>query len=186
MPENLDIKFLKAYSCGWLTLDRSYKIGNIMNYNSKSENKVIKRKRLVPRRYRRITAKEQGVSEGFKSSIPQSLIKNLINNQTQDLPELNQFISDLEPLLKSTDLLVKSSANMNKKDWGWGDLLLFVLASANFGLRAYKTTDDFTKLVEAVKNPKPAPTPMDARLFFQLQVPAFALLNNQKLGVDNW
>jgi hypothetical protein len=74
---------------------------------------------------------------------------------------------------------------MNKEDWSWGDLLLFVFASANFGLKAYKTADDFTKLVEAVKNPKPAPTPIEAWLLFQFQVPAFALLNNQKFGVNN-
>lgn len=156
-----------------------------MNYKTNSKNIVVKRKRTVSRRYRRVTAKAQGAGEGFKSLVPQSIIKNLMNSQTEDLPELNQFIDDLEPLLKSTDLLVKSSANMNKKEWGWGDLLLFVLASANFGLRAYKTTDDFTKLVQAVKNPQPAPTPIDARLFSQLQMPTFALLNNQKLGVNN-
>ncbi|MBD3557533.1 hypothetical protein H6S82_01450 [Planktothrix sp. FACHB-1355] len=99
-----------------------------------------------------------------------------------DLPEFNNFIAGIKPLINSADLLVKSSANMNKKNWGWGDLFVFGLTFLNFSCRAVKTADDFNHLIEAVKNPKPLPTPIDARFLLQLQNPALALLNNQQLN----
>lgn len=99
-----------------------------------------------------------------------------------ELPEFNNFIAGIKPLINSADLLVKSSADMNKKNWGWGDLFVFGLTFLNFSCRAVKTADDFNHLIEAVNNPKPLPTAIDVRFLLHLQNPAFVLLNDQQLS----
>lgn len=102
-----------------------------------------------------------------------------------ELPEFNNFVAGIKPLISSADLLVKSSANMNKKNWGWGDLFVFGLTFLNFSCRVVKTADDFNHLTEAVKNPKPIPTAIDVRFLLQLQNPTFTLLNGQQLNFSS-
>jgi hypothetical protein len=114
----------------------------------------------------------------------QPILQTSLNNTIQFLPELNNFIDGLKPLSKSVDLLIKADANMDKKNWGLGDLCLFGFALLNFGYRFEKSVDDFSQFVEAVKNPKPLPTPIDERFLFALQNPTFVVLNNQTFAVQ--
>jgi len=86
-----------------------------------------------------------------------------------DLPELKIFIDDFPPLFRSIDFFKKADANMNKKDWGLGDLALVILAGVNLGIRVVKTYNDGEKLVNALMSPKPVLMSIPARVYFPVQ-----------------
>lgn len=94
--------------------------------------------------------------------------------------ELNNFISDLKPLVESYDFFNESLQAASKKDSGWGDLLVLLFATVNFGSQAKKTIEDLDRLVYVVKNPKPTGMLIPVEYFIQSHAPAFAVLKNQR------
>jgi hypothetical protein len=88
-----------------------------------------------------------------------------------DVPKLfNTVVQDFRDLDSAFNFANKSSLYLSKKkEWSFGDYLLIGFNVLNIGFRGYKTIYDTDKFFIELANPKPAATPIPARLYLPTQ-----------------